>query len=201
MDERIDDILEFWFGDRQASDSAIAERQQGLWWGKDPATDAHINERFAEVLQQAIKGELEPWAETAAGRLALIIVLDQFPRTVYRGRAEAFAQDPTALAHSLQAQGRGQDRELRPIERVFVYMPMEHAEALMVQDESVLRFERLCDEVAEADRPAFEHFLDFARRHRDVILRFDRFPHRNAILGRPSTPAETAFLEQPDSSF
>jgi len=197
----IDDILEFWFADRAADDATIAHRQNDLWWGKDDAVDADIARRFGTALGKAARGELESWGETAHGRLALVILLDQFPRHIHRGTPEAFAHDRIALAHSLEAQTRGQDRELRPVERVFLYMPMQHAEALMAQDESVRRFEALAAEVPPEQSEPFRRFADFSRRHRDIVLRFDRFPHRNAVLGRRSTPEEAAFLDQPGSTF
>jgi len=195
MDESSESVLAFWFGDREAGDGAIAERQATLWWQKDPATDAEIRERFADLWQQAVDGELGDWEDAPRSRLALILLLDQFTRHLHRDAPAAYEQDPKALAHSLQAQTIGQHLELRPVERVFIYLPMEHAEALMVQDECVRRFQELEAEVANADQPAFTSFLAFAERHRDVILRFDRFPHRNAVLGRSTTPAESTFLE------
>ncbi len=200
-DEHIQGILDFWFGDREASDSAIAERQAPLWWHARPEDDQTIGNNFGDLARHAVEGHLDEWAETAHGRLALILLLDQFPRAIYRGEAEAYTQDHSALAHSLQAQGQGQDHELRPVERVFIYTPMLHAESLMVQDECVLRFQALLDQVASADRPVFERLLDTARHRREVILRFDRFPHRNALVGRVSTPAESDFLASEDSTL
>ncbi|PWG61400.1 DUF924 family protein [Sediminicurvatus halobius] len=196
-------LLTYWFGeDADAlSDAAIAQRQAQLWWGKSDQQDEEIRERFGALAAQAARGELDAWADSARGRLALILALDQLPRVVHRGRPEAFASDHLALGQSLQAQRLREDLTLRPVERVFVYMPMEHAEALPVQDECVHRFEELLAAVPEAEREPFEMFLDFARRHRDVILRFDRFPHRNAILGRASTPAEEAYLAEPGAGF
>lgn len=199
-DDNIQAILDFWFGDRSDADGAIAERQAPLWWHARPEDDQAIGNQFGDLARHAVEGTLDHWAETAQGRLALILLLDQFPRAIYRGEPEAFTQDHSALAHSLQAQGQGQDLELRPVERVFVYAPMLHAESLMVQDECVLRFESLLDAVDEADRPAFERLLETARQRREVVLYFDRFPHRNEVLGRDSTPAETAFLNNEDTA-
>lgn len=193
-DDNIQAILDFWFDDRSASDGVIAERQAPLWWHGRPEDDQAIGNNFGDLARHAVEGTLDYWVETAEGRLALILLLDQFPRALYRGEAEAFTQDHSALAHSLQAQGQGQDQELRPVERVFIYTPMLHNESLMVQDECVLRFERLVDEVPEADRAPFERLLETARERREVVLRFDRFPERNEVLGRLSTPAEAAFL-------
>lgn len=198
-DDNIQAILDFWFGDRSDSDGTIAERQAPLWWDGRPEDDRAIGNNFGDLARHAVEGQLDDWAQSAEGRLALILLLDQFPRAIYRGEAEAFTQDHSALAHSIQAQGQGQDRELRPIERAFIYIPMLHAESLMVQDECVLRFERLLDDVAEADRAPFERLLETARQRRETVLRFDRFPHRNEVLGRTSTPAETAFLNGEDA--
>jgi uncharacterized protein (DUF924 family) len=197
--DSIQAILDFWFGDRSASDGAIAERQAPLWWQARTDDDQAIGNNFGDLARHAVEGQLDDWVQTAEGRLALILLLDQFPRAIYRGEPEAFAQDHSALAHSIQAQGQGQDRELRPVERVFMYAPMLHAESLMVQDECVLCFERLLDKVSEADRPAFERLLETARHRREIVLRFDRFPHRNEVLARPSTPAETAYLNGEES--
>lgn len=193
-------VLDFWFGP-DAPDAEVAAQRQAFWFRGDPALDASIGERFRETVEQAARGELEAWSGEPRGRLAVILLLDQFTRNIHRGTPDAFRFDPQALAHSLEGQSRGQDRALRPIERVFFYMPMEHAESLPVQDESVHRFEALLAEVDEPARPAFENFLDYARAHRDVVLRFGRFPHRNAILGRESTPEEAAFLLEDGSSF
>lgn len=203
MDTAAQELLDYWFGADAAnlSDAAIADRQSQLWWGKDAERDAEIRERFGATAAQGARGELDHWADSARGRLALILALDQLPRVVHRDRPEAFACDHVALAQSLQSQRLREDLTLRPIERVFVYLPMEHAEALPVQDECVRRFEELLASVDAAERKPFEMFLDFARRHREVILRFDHFPHRNAILGRESTPAELAYLAEPGSGF
>lgn len=200
VDEAVSEVLDFWFGP-QADDASIAERQDSLWWQKRDETDREISERFGALHHQASLGELEHWADSPQGRLALIIVLDQFSRNIHRDSPKAFAQDYRALAHSLSGQTHGQDRELRTVHRVFFYMPMEHAESLPVQDECVRRFEGLLAEATPEKTAPFEKLLDYARRHRDVVLRFDRFPHRNAILGRDSTPAELEFLKQPGSSF
>jgi len=200
-DEPIQNILDFWFGDRGESDAAIAQRQAPLWWDARPEDDQLIGNNFGDLTRHAVEGHLDAWANTAYGRLALILLLDQFPRAIYRGESEAFAQDQSALAHSLQAQGQGQDRELRPIERVFVYTPMLHAESLMVQDECVLRCQALRDKAADADRPVFERLLDTARYRREIVLKFDRFPHRNELLGRVSTPAESDFLASEDTTL
>lgn len=182
-------------------DGTIAERQSGLWWSKLVQTDHEIAARFGGLLQRAAAGKLNYWQRHPRSRLALIIVLDQLSRHLFRGRPEAFAHDRRALELSLQGQTLSQDRALRPIERAFFYMPMEHAESLPIQDLCVRRFERLVAELPTAQKPAFQNLLEYARRHRDIIARFRRFPHRNAILGRQSSAAEAAFLNEPDSRF
>ncbi|MHB1351747.1 MAG: DUF924 family protein [Thiobacillus sp.] len=193
-------MLAFWFGP-PGSAVATAARQRKLWFGKAPENDAAVTERFAPTLDQAARGVLDAWAKTPRGRLALVIVLDQFPHHVYRGRREAFAHDGQALALSLAAVASGEDRELAPIERVFLYLPLEHAESLALQEQAVSLFEALAREAAPAERALFDDFLDYARRHREVVARFGRFPHRNAILGRAPSPAEIEFLERPGSGF
>jgi len=203
MDEdrlMIDELLAFWFGSA-ADDSAVAREQSRLWWSHDPEVDAEIEERFGALAKRAANGELDLWASTPRGRLALILLCDQLPRNIHRGTPQAFATDDRALTLAHEGLGAGVDRELRPIERVFLLMPLEHAEAIGAQDESVRRFRALVGEVGEEVRPTFEEYLDYAIRHRDVIARFGRFPHRNAILSRPSTAEERSFLEQPGSSF
>ncbi|WP_440996542.1 DUF924 family protein [Arhodomonas sp. SL1] len=202
MDDQARAILDYWFGvdAERRSDGEIAAERASLWFRADPALDDDIDTRFRESVASAREGALEHWADAPRGRLALILLLDQFPRNLYRANPEAYASDRQALAHSLNAQSRGEARELRPVERLFLYMPMMHAESLPVQDRSVALFETLAAEMPEAQRPPFERSAEAARRHREVILRFGRFPHRNAVLARPSTPAEAEFLataEQP----
>ncbi|MDN3519428.1 DUF924 family protein [Aquisalimonas lutea] len=193
-------ILEYWFGDAP-DDGTVAAQRGALWWSKSDAVDEDIRARFETTVQAAGRDELDDWAATARGRLALIILTDQFPRNMYRGTPAAFAFDAKARALCLEGLAAGQDRELRPIQRVFWYMPLEHSEDLAHQDRSVALFRELRDEVGAQLRETFQVNLDFAVRHQEIIQRFGRFPHRNAILGRTSTPEELAFLEEPGSSF
>src|SRR5690606_32287203 len=139
--------------------------------------------------------------ETPQGRLALIILLDQFPRNMYRETPQAFAFDAKARALTLEGLQAGDDQALRPIERVFFYLPLEHAEDLALQHRCVELFETLAASLPEETRKSFDGFTDFARKHRVIVERFGRFPHRNAILGRESTDEEIAFLRTPGSSF
>jgi uncharacterized protein (DUF924 family) len=193
-------VLDFWFGPPGRA-TEVAGRQSKLWFGKSPANDRAVAERFVPTLVAATAGELDHWAHTPRGRLALVIVLDQFPHHIHRDRPQAFATDPQALAQSLAALEAGEGEQLAPIERVFLYLPLEHAESLTIQERSVSLFEKLAHEAATDEHALFDNFLDYARQHRDVVARFSRFPHRNAILGRPSTPEEVEFLTLPGSRF
>lgn len=168
---------------------------------KSPANDQAVKDHFSATLIAATAGQLDHWADTPRGRLALVIVLDQFPHHIHRDQPQAFATDPQALALSLEALARGEDRQLTPIERVFLYLPLEHAESVAMQERSVALYEQLATEATADERTLFDDFLNYARQHRDVVARFGRFPHRNSILGRPSTTDELEFLKQPGSRF
>ena len=176
-----EDILRFWF-------EALEPKQ---WWGKDPALDALIAERYAPLLAAASRCELHEWRATPRGRLAEVIVLDQFPRQIHRDTPLAFACDPLALALAQEAVARGDDAALTPIERVFLYLPYMHSESAAIQRISVALYER----------NGLPDNLDFARKHKAIVDRFGRYPHRNAILGRVSTDEEIAFLREPGSRF
>lgn len=193
----------FWFGAGadDADDAAVAAAQAKLWWAKDAATDALMRQRFESTLALAASGGLASWSGTPQGRLALILLADQFSRNMYRDSAAAFAYDALARAWCKEGLALGVDQRLRPIERVFYYLPLEHSEALDDQDLSVALFARLLQQVPAAQRSAFAGFHDFAERHRAIIQRFGRYPHRNALLGRASTAEEAAFLQEKGSSF
>ncbi|MFB2700562.1 DUF924 family protein [Aeromonas veronii] len=194
-------LLDFWFGD-EADDVLRATRQAPLWWGKSSETDALLASRFGEQAEAAAKGSLAHWADLPSGRLALILLLDQLPRNIHRNTPAAFAQDPLARDLCLKGLSIGADKSLSPLERVFFYLPLEHAESREQQARSVALFEALAAEPAGTPAQAtFAGFADFARRHQVIIERFGRFPHRNDILGRTSTPEEAAFLQQPGSGF
>jgi uncharacterized protein (DUF924 family) len=198
--ELCDALLAFWFGDA-ADDAAVARGQSRLWWSKKPEADRLIAERFADALLLAARGDLRDWPDTPHGRLARVILLDQLPRNIYRGRLEAFAWDVLARQQAEAALAGGDEAALRPIERVFLYMPFMHAEDLALQGLAVEHFAGLCAQVPEPSQAVFQDFLKYAVKHRDIIRRFGRFPHRNAILGRSSTAEEIAFLREPGSSF
>ena len=196
----IETILDFWFG-TNPDDGVVVKEKSALWWSKSPEIDGEIRRRFESAVIRAAAGELSDWQSNPRGRLALILVTDQFPRNIFRGSPRAFAQDSKALAWSLDGIDQGLDMKLRPIERVFFYLPLEHSEALEHQEQSVRQFRELVNAVGADRRDVFVEYLDFAVRHRDIIARFGRFPHRNKILGRESTPEELAFLAEPGSSF
>ncbi|TNI90103.1 DUF924 family protein [Aeromonas allosaccharophila] len=194
-------LLDLWFGD-EADDVLRATRQAPLWWGKSSETDALLASRFGELARAAAEGSLAHWADAPSGRLALILLLDQLPRNIHRGTPAAFAQDPLARDLCLKGLSIGADQSLSPLARVFFYLPLEHAESREQQARSVALFEALATEQAGTSAQAtFAGFADFARRHQVIIERFGRFPHRNDILGRTSTPEEAAFLQQPGSGF
>jgi uncharacterized protein (DUF924 family) len=192
-------ILRFWFGERPA-ELPSAQRLR-FWFGGDAATDRAIAAQFAQAVARAAAGDYRHWATTSRGTLALLILLDQFPRNIFRGTPGAYASDGLALALAEAGLAAGQDRSLSPAERAFFYLPLEHSENLAVQQRSVQLFQALRDEAPVEFQPVCTSFLDYAMRHRAIIERFGRFPHRNATLGRTSTAEESAFLDQPGSSF
>lgn len=197
--ERANDVLEFWFGPGPLDAERLAERTR-FWFGDGNAAttaerDALICANLEPLLERAARGELASWASSPKRRLALIILFDQVPRHCYRGTAAAFAFDREALALSLEGLQLAADAALEPAERMFFYLPLEHAESLEAQDTCVAAMERLVAE-APADMRAFcEYALDYARQHREIIAKFGRFPHRNRALERDSTEAERAWLE------
>lgn len=198
--ETPDSIHAFWFG-LPADDADVIAQQSALWWRKQAEVDAEIGRRFAPLVRQAATGELDDWLASPRGRLALVLLTDQFPRNIWRGTAPAFAFDALARRWAKEAIQLGLDLDARPIERVFLYLPLEHSEELADQREAVRLFDALAGSVPSALRPGFDGYVDFARRHLDIIERFRRFPHRNAALGRETTAEEAEFLRQPGSSF
>jgi uncharacterized protein (DUF924 family) len=197
----VERLLGFWFGEDGGDDAAVAARQAALWWGKNPDTDLEVEAAFGDVASRAAAGTLDHWTGFPRGRLALILALDQLPRVIHRGAPAAFAGDEAALRVAERGLASGVDRLLQPIERVFFYLPFEHSESLADQERSVELFRALAASVPPQWRETFDGFLDYAVRHHDVIARFGRFPHRNQVLGRPSTAAELVFLAEPGSSF
>jgi uncharacterized protein (DUF924 family) len=195
-----EEVLDFWFGELDAQGAADAAHV-ARWFAKDEAFDAECRARFGAVHQAIVEGAREAWLETPRGRLAYVIVLDQLSRNMFRGTPRMFAFDAQALDAAAAGVERGDDRALASVERGFLYMPFMHAEDLEAQSRCVALFTALRDEAEGPRRSRLESNLDFAERHRAIIARFGRFPHRNAVLGRASTPEELAFLEEPGSSF
>jgi len=193
-------VLDFWFG-APGSANEIAARQRTLWFGKSAANDQLVVDHFSATLVAASQGELDRWALSPRTLLALIVVLDQFPHHIHRNHGLSFAYDAQSLALAQGMIQRGEDAQIAPIERVFAYLPLEHAESMAMQDLSVAQYEKLAAQASPAERDLFEGFLDYARKHREVVARFGRFPHRNELLGRTSTPEEIEFLKQPGSRF
>lgn len=188
-----EDVLSFWFGDGMP--------RIDLWFGKDPAFDEEIRTRFGDALEAALHGALDAWTETPHGRLALVLVLDQFPRNAFRGTPQSFAGDERARSHVRRGLARGDDLTYSTTGCGFFYLPLEHAEDLPTQEESVRLYTLLHERTPPAQQGMTKELLEYAVRHRDIIARFGRFPHRNEILGRSSTPEELAFLREPNSSF
>ena len=199
-------ILQFWFGTLPTTRSQLQERMP-FWFGSDEPeelhvlTDQEIATRFATDVQRALTGQLNGWADSPRRRLALILLLDQFPRNIYRGTAAAFSGDSKAMPLAIEGLQHGADATLDPIERIFFYMPLQHAESREIQDESVAAFRRLADEAPPQLHGTFQDVLRFAEKHRDIIQEFGRFPHRNEILNRPSTSNETEYLRRGAPSF
>ncbi|MBR8829478.1 MAG: DUF924 domain-containing protein [Gomphosphaeria aponina SAG 52.96 = DSM 107014] len=183
-------VLEFWFG---KVGRELKPRKE--WFVKDEAFDKKVRLLFLKDYEEAAQGKLEHWRNAPESCLALIILLDQFPRNMFRNSPQAFATDNYALAIAKGAVNKGFDQELLPVERWFIYLPFEHSESLEMQQEAVRLFASLKDDPASAGT------REYAEKHLKIIERFGRFPHRNEILGRESTPAEIEFLQEPGSGF
>ncbi|NBF07319.1 DUF924 family protein [Pseudomonas sp. Fl4BN1] len=193
-------LLDWWFGSAEKPSDIVAEKG-GLWFGKRDSQDLEARTRFGGQVEQALAGGLTDWAQSPQGWLALVILLDQLPRMIYRDTPKAFAGDSRAQALVAQGIAADLDRQLSAMQRSFIYLVFEHCEHLAVQNEGVSRFAALHDQQSLEDRPVFADQLDYAERHQKVIARFGRFPHRNIILGRESTAEELAFLGEPGSRF
>lgn len=197
---RIDAILSFWFEERELSAPQIDGRMD-IWFGEDPVFDHEISKEFSQEMELASDGKLDHWTKQSRGRLALILLLDQFRRNVYRNAAEAFATDKQALKLCVEGAMEKADKGLTPIERVFFYMPLQHAESRKVQQKSCDIYNKLAEAVSPTYRETFETIAQFAELHRDIIERFGRFPHRNALLNRRNTPEEEEFLSGDSPTF
>jgi uncharacterized protein (DUF924 family) len=200
MDERIDDVLDFWFGELDELGRASADRRK-LWWTKSDAFDQTIRSRFREDHAAIVAGRRESWRSSPRGALAYIIVLDQLSRNMFRGSAKMFEADELARKACKKGIARGFDTNLAFDELVFFYLPLQHSEEIRDQRLSVDLLAAMLDAAPDGLKDDARYYLDFAERHRAIIERFGRFPHRNEILGRASTPDETEFLREPGSSF
>lgn len=197
---RIDAILSFWFKEKELSAPQIDGRMD-IWFGEDPVFDHEIEKEFADDVEKASTGQLDHWAHEPRGRLALILLLDQFRRNIYRNSPDAFACDKAALKLCVEGAMEKKDAGLAPIQRVFFYMPLQHAESRKVQAKSRELYQRLAEAVSATHRETFETVAQFAELHADIIDQFGRFPHRNRILGRKNTPEEEEYLCGDSPSF
>lgn len=198
-------IREFWFG-RQPLTAAELRQRTRMWFGDLPPEqrrelDEKIRSRFGALMDKAGRGELASWADSPRRRLSLILLLDQFPRNIYRGTARAFAHDAQALELALTGMQSGADAALDCAERMFFYMPLQHEESQEAQEESVAAFRRLLEDAPADMKPIFKECVESAEQHREIIARFGRFPHRNRALGRETTPEEHEFLLNGAQSF
>lgn len=196
---RIEAILSFWFKETELTAPQI-DRRMDIWFGEDAVFDHEIEKEFANDVEEASQGRLDHWAHQPRGRLALILLLDQFRRNMFRNTAKAFEKDKAALRLCVEGAMAKKDAGLSPIERVFFYMPLQHAESAKVQAKACELYNKLAEAVSATYRETFMTIVQFAELHRDVVDQFGRFPHRNQLLGRKNTPEEDEYLagETPD---
>jgi uncharacterized protein (DUF924 family) len=196
---RVDAILAFWFKEQELSAPQI-DRRMDIWFGEDQAFDHEIREEFTRDVERASAGELDHWAQDPRGRLALIILLDQFRRNIHRGTAEAYEKDKVALKLCVEGAMEKKDKGLTPIQRAFFYMPLQHSESRKVQAKSTAIFNKLAEAVSPTYQETFLTIAQFAELHSDIVERFGRFPHRNKVLDRENTPEEDEYLagDSPD---
>ena len=194
------DVLSFWFQDATRSPEAL-QRRSAVWFRSEPAFDRECATRFTVLLEDAARGVLDGWGGAPHGRLALVVLLDQMPRNIHRGSPAAFMHDAQAASHCLAGIESGQDRSLHPVERIFLYMPLQHAEDLDLQRRSIEQFGSLAAEAGDAWRGYLAENVRYARDHHDIIERFGRFPHRNRVLGRESTAQELRYLADGAPTF
>jgi uncharacterized protein (DUF924 family) len=195
---RIREILDFWFREQELSAPQI-DRRMDIWFGEDPVFDHEIKKEFSGDVERACQGKLDHWAGDPHGRLALILLVDQFRRNMYRNTADAFSMDKLALKLCVEGAMEKKDKGLTPIQKVFFYMPLQHTESRKVQAKSVELFNRLAESVSPTYHETFLTVAQFAELHKDIIDQFGRFPHRNQLLGRANTPEEEEYLaDAPD---
>ena len=193
-------VLAFWFGTAEEIESGTTNRRH-IWFGGDEAVDREIEQKFGALPPQALKRQLDDWRDSPRSNLALVLVLDQFTRNLYRGTPESFAYDDYALEVARAAIARGDDQTLLPIEAMFLFMPYEHSENIDDQLRCVELFDQLIDRAPPDVRERIASFRSYAVRHLEVIKRFGRFPHRNVILGRDTTDEEKEYLESGGDTF
>lgn len=189
----IEDVLAFWFGEPAATTEELG-RKMKRWYMGGPELDAEIRQRFGALVEQALAGELDHWAETIEGRLALILLLDQFTRSIYRNDRKTYAGDAKAQALAVEALDRGLDKQLPVEQRNFMLMPLAHAESVALQERNVTEMDQLYADAAGWQQKILAMGVEQSHKYRDLIVRFGRFPHRNELLGRQSTQDEKAFL-------
>jgi uncharacterized protein (DUF924 family) len=196
---RIEAILSFWFREQELSAPQI-DRRMDIWFGSDEVFDHECKKEFSGDVDRASEGKLDHWADEPLGRLALILLLDQFRRNIYRGTLDAFSKDKVALKLCVEGAMAKTDKDLTPIQRVFFYMPLQHAESRKVQAKAVEIYNRLAKAVSPTYRETFETVAQFAELHHDIVQQFGRFPHRNKLLNRENTPEEDEYLagDSPD---
>jgi uncharacterized protein (DUF924 family) len=199
-DRDIRRVLDFWFA-WEALDSPRVDSRMDRWFGEDKQFDDLIRGQFEDLIRRASDGKLSDWKMTPEGRLALIILIDQFRRNVYRGKGDAFTKDAMALQLCLEGIEENCHKNLKPVQNLFFFMPMQHAESLDIQKQSVETFRALAESVTDTMRETFLTTAHFAELHHDIVAEFGRFPHRNRILGRLDTVAETEYLTGKHKSF
>ena len=197
---RIDSVLSFWFKEQELTAPQIDHRMD-MWFSEDPVFDHEIEKEFADDVSAACEGNLDHWAAESRGRLALIILIDQFRRNIYRNSAKAFSKDKLALKLCVEGAMEKIDRGLTPIQRVFFYMPLQHAESRKVQAKSVELYNRLAELVSPTYRETFLTVVQFAELHKDIVDQFGRFPHRNELIGRENTAEEAEYLSGDSPDF
>lgn len=198
-------LLDWWFGAASCGPGVtaveVAVSRRKLWFAKQAHQDDQARQQFGGLVEQALARQMQAWQGEPQGWLATLLLLDQLPRMIYRNTSRAFVGDSLARPLALQGLVLGWDQQLPPIQRVFAYLVLEHAEDLALQNQAVHLFQALHEQAAPAERELFAGYLDYAERHQQVIARFGRFPHRNQILGRPCSAEESAFLLEPGSRF
>lgn len=195
------DVLDYWFADLDRESARASDELVKFWFQGGEEVDAEIRKRFASAVQAAHAGELDSWADTPRERLALVILIDQFSRNVFRDDPRAYEADPKAQALVLDGMAKGFDEDYHLAERLFFYMPLEHAEERELQARAVAAMQGLREDAPESAHGHYDYLVDFALRHKKVVDRFGRFPHRNEVMGRESTAEELEFLDSDEAPF